>query len=331
MGLLDDKYWKDAAAQAQVQPVAPQQPTAPAPVAPTATAPIQQGSDPLLNKNPIADTAMRLGPLGIIGGAIGAVGGPVGIATGALVGASIGASIKYPDNWDQLSTVQKIGFVGGQAATGLVRTAMSLPAEIVKTPIRYGVSVAQPWVRMVQGKDASFKGLAEAPVLDVPVLGKIPTYFQSYDEAKKSGMGPLASALMTGGTALGDALILGSIGEAGTKALQPKAGVRTPVGEATIKNTAPVKAVIQRDATRVTGVARQAEGSVSEYYPVPKATAQQFGGHTGNTFFKLTPASPTSVELSVVQTRGGALQKGVDWLRGNKTSQGDFGSRGSHR
>lgn len=325
MGLLSDDYWKAAATP--VQPVvAPQQPAMPAPVAPKTpvTTPVP-GSDPLLNKNPVVDTAMRLGPLGVVGGALGIPFGPIGIATGALVGASVGASIKYPDNWDQLSTVQKIGFVGGQAATGLVRTVMSLPSEIVKTPIRYTTSVAQPWVAMATGKDASIKGLGEAPVLELPFLGRIPTYFQSYDEGKKSGMGPLASALMTGGTALGDTLLVGAISEAGTRALQPKAGVRTPVGEATIKNTTPVKAVIQRDATRVTGVARQSEGSVSEYYPVPKATAQQFGGHTGNTFFKLTPASPTSVELSIVQTRGGVLQKGVDWLRGNKTSQGDFG------
>jgi len=326
MGLLNDDYWKGATST-PVQPVvAPQQPVAQAaPVAPAPVATPQPGSDPLLNKNPVADTAMRLGPLGVVGGALGIPFGPVGVATGALVGASVGASIKYPDNWDQLSTIQKIGFVGGQAATGLVRTVMSLPSEIVKTPIRYTASVAQPWVAMATGKDASFKGLGEAPVLDLPLLGKIPTYFQSYDEAKKSGMGPLASALMTGGTALGDALIVGALGEAGTRALQPKAGVRTPIGEAKITNTVPVKAVIQRDATRVTGVARQVEGSVSEYYPVPKATAQQFGGHTNNTFFKLTPASPTSVELSVVKTRGGAIQKGVDWLRGNKTSQGDFG------
>ncbi len=326
MGLLNDDYWKGAATP--VQPtVAPQQPTAPAPVtpAPTAQAPIQPGSDPMLDKNPVIDVAKRLGPLGVIGGAVGAFGGPVGIATGALVGASLGASIQYPDNWDQLSTVQKIGFVGGQSVTGLVRMAMSLPSEIVKTPIRYTTSVAQPWVAMAQGKDASFKGLGEAPVLDLPLLGKIPTYFQSYDEAKKSGMGPLASALMTSGTALGDTLLVGALGEAGIKALQPRAGMRTPIGEAKIMNTAPVKEVIQRDATRVTGVARQSEGSVSEYYPVPKATAQQFGGHTGNTFFKVTPASPTSVEISVVQTRGGVIQKGVDWLRGNKTAQGDFG------
>ena len=134
MGLLNDDYWKGATSTPVQPAVAPQQPTAPALVtpAPVASTPtIQPGSDPLLNKNPVADTAMRLGPLGVIGGALGVPFGPIGIATGALVGASVGASIKYPDNWDQLSTIQKIGFVGGQAASGLVRTVMSLPSEIV--------------------------------------------------------------------------------------------------------------------------------------------------------------------------------------------------------
>lgn len=280
------------------------------------------------NENLYVKVGERLGPYVAAGAAIGLIGGPVGAAVGGLIGAGIGA-MSYPaqdSTWDTLSTKGKIEYLANSGANGAVKLVTGLPGELVKTPVRYGVSVAQPWVRMATGKPYGTEDLAKLPVLDLPLLGKIPTYYQSYQEARDSGLGPLGAALGTGGTALGDAVMLGAIGEAGTKALQPRAAVRTPVGEATVQNIEPVKSLVTRNANGgATGVMKATDGAASEYYTLPKATSQQFGGHSGNTFFKLTPASPDAVELSVVQLRGGAIQKGVDWLRGTKTAQGDFG------
>ncbi len=280
------------------------------------------------NENPYVKVGARLGPYVAAGAAVGALGGPVGSAVGALVGAGIGA-FSFPSDeatWDSLSTKGKVEYLANSGANATLKMVTGIPAELAKIPIRYGVSVAQPWVRLAQGKDTSSEALGKTPVLDLPVLGKVPTYYQSYQEAKDSGLGTLGAILSTAGTALGDAVMIGSLGEAAAKALQPRAAVTTPVGEATVQNITPVKAMISRDASgSMTGSAKATEGAAAEYYTLPKSTANQFGGNAGNTFFKITPASPGSVELSVVQTRGGAIQRGVDWLRGTKTYQGDFG------
>lgn len=280
------------------------------------------------NQNPFVQVGKRLGPYMAAGATAGAFFGPIGIAVGTLIGAGVGAA-SFPnqdETWDSLTTKGKAEFLANSGGYATYNMVTALPAELARAPIRFGVSVGQPWVRLAQGKDATLEGLAKAPTLEVPFLGKIPTYYQSYQEARDSGLGPIGAALGTGGVALGDAVMVGALGEAAAKALQPRAPVTTPIGEATIQNIEPVKALVTRDSGgAATGVARTTPGSATEYYTLPKATSKEFGGNSGNTFLKLTPVSPEAVELSVVQTRGGMIQRGVDWLRGAKTTTGDFG------
>jgi hypothetical protein len=165
---------------------------------------------------------------------------------------------------------------------------------------------------MAQGKDFSYEGIAKEKPVELPWLGQVPSYMQTYAEAKESGMGPLASTLMTVGTVAGDVSMTASLGEAAAGAFRPRA--KLAQGE-TLQNVAPIKqAIVPVEGGGIKGITQPA-GSVSEYYTIPKSVAKdQFGGSTNNTFLKMTPAGADSIELSVVHVRRGAIPKTVVYI-----------------
>ncbi len=307
-------------------------------------------------ENPYATVGAHLGPYAAVGGAVGLLGGPVGAVGGALAGASIGAnSFPEAETWDSMTSKGKAEYLANSGTKAGLNLIAGLPQQIASAAIRFGASAAQPWVELAKGKSFSQSSLAANPELNVPLLGKVPTYFQQYDQAIKAGNGPLAAWLSTIGTAAGDVSIVGSLGEAAAKALQPRATNITPLHEATVADKTgpqaaidaskgivtkepaaasegtgakPVKQmVLKSDAGKTMGVANAPEGSTAEYYTLPPNTAKEFGGNTGNTFFKMTPASPDTVELSVVKVRSGLIPQTIDALTGKskQTYQGDFG------
>ena len=240
---------------------------------------------------------------------------------------AVGVVLPSQEEWDKMSLPNKAANLGYGATLGLARILSSAPREIVKAPIRLGLSIAHPWVNMAQGKPGTFESLGKDTPAEIPFLGQVPTYFQTYEEARQGGMGPLASLLFTTGTAAGDVTLASALVEAGTSAFRPRMPVSTN-GTPTVQNIEPIRSQVTREGGVARGVMNAQ--STAEYYTLPESVAKQFGGSKNNTYLKVTPSSDDAVELSLVQTRGGVIQKGSDWVRTkigipDRSYQGDFG------
>lgn len=240
---------------------------------------------------------------------------------------SLGIQLPDMESWDKMRRLDQLGHIGGMGFAALIRLIPSLPREIFKATPRFLASVAQPWVTWARtGKMPTAEELGKAPVVEVPWLGAVPNYWQTYYQARESGIGPLAATLSTGSLALGDIVIAGSLAEAFQKALQPRAAIKE--GQP-VKNTGPIQSALVKEQKKLALKGVLKRKSSSEYYRLPKSTAKDFGGNTNNTFLKLTPAGADSVEIAVVQTRGGIISKAIDWTKDkfgvNKTYKGDFG------
>jgi len=275
----------------------------------------------------------------IVGGVIGeAIKG--NFATGSIersVGETFGLTFPDSETWDSMTRFQKNAHILKAEAAAGSKLALRLPRELLKVPVRLGLSLYQPWSSLVQGK-----GNVEEPTT-LPYFGKVPTYWQQYDEAKKTGLGTFGAAMSSTSTALGDVLIAPALAEAVVVALRPKTVIREfqPAGRvietqkmpdgtyATRESAgvAPIREMQVRDGLG-SRVVTQKEGSLSEYYALNNRVAREYGGSTSNTFMKITKAEIESnkVEVAVVQNRGGMLQRVKDTLvgRGAKVYEGDF-------
>lgn len=241
---------------------------------------------------------------------------------------TLGGDLPEQEVWDRLNFKGKAKAVGKAEVNALWRMVKGLPKEVIKAPIRLGATIIQPWERLARGEDASFQGLADAPRINMKWLGEIPTYFQSYDDARKSGMGPVAASLYTGGTALGDATMVASLAESAVAAAKPRGKI---VPGEIVKNTEPIQTAILKDQAGIGKMYKAPEGSVSEYYTLPKTVVKDnFGTMPNNTFLKVTPAGEGRVEVAVVEVRQGTIQKATDWVKNkfgmpDKSYQGNFG------
>ncbi|MBI4119365.1 MAG: hypothetical protein HY456_00780 [Parcubacteria group bacterium] len=241
------------------------------------------------------------------------------------IGSSFGIPLPKDEEWDKLSRVNQAVYLGAMGSIAVTKMLAAVPREIVKAPVRFGLSVYKPWANLAQGKDTDLASVAEDKPAEIPWLGSVPTYWKTYKDAVDSGAGPLAATLLTGGTALGDITIAGSLAEGLTKGLQPRTAIKE--GEP-ITNTGPIKNALVEEQGKLKPIKKA--DSLNEYYRLPKTTAKELGGNTNNTFLKLSPAGSDSVELSVVQTRGGVIPRGVDYIKGKlgnaqSTYAGDFG------
>lgn len=284
-------------------------------------------------QSPYGTLAKRLGPYAAPFAAAGAaVGGPIGFATGALVGTGIGAA-SYPvkeENWDSLTTAGKIQFLqnsGGQAVTNMVT---ALPKEITRGFVRPLLTIKDTWDALVKG-DVALKDLDNKPVRNLPWLGQTETSYQMYGRERQTN-GPLVAALTAGSTTVLDGILIGAVSKSlykgVTQGFRPETAPGATGTTIQIKNVQPVRELVQRNPQgRAVGVKRQGEGAVSEYYPVEsRQIANQFGGERGNTYYKVTKASPETAEVSVVQIRSGLKHQAVDRLtRRGELYDGDFG------
>lgn len=244
-----------------------------------------------------------------------------GIPNGFLreVGSSFGIHLPPPEEFDKMSRVQQIGVVGGASASALTQFVLGAPKEIVKAPFRIGYSIYRGWQSPFTGQSA-----AEDKSPELPLIGAVPSYFKSYEDAKASGMGPLAAALQTGATAIGDVTIAASVAEAATAAFRPRSALKP--GEV-VAGVEPIRSVI--DKTEGTLRTNRGADSPAEYYSIPKTQAAKFGGNSGDTFVKLTPVSPDGsiVELSIVKTKTGPVEAFKNTFGINKNiTQGKYGA-----
>lgn len=267
-----------------------------------------------------------------------ASGKPTGVNLNALTGftpqlprslaSTLGIHLPDQEEWDKMSETDKIATAATATAFAAGRMVRDLPKAGASAVASVLLTTASPWVDLAKGKSADLAYEANKPVAQLPWLGAVPTYFQSFKQAQDSGMGPLGATIATLGKAAGDVSIFASLGEIAANVFRPRAPVTAgglPGGP--VQDVAPIKYAMEKD-----GVYRaRPDGSLSEYYTIPKTTAKELaGGNTSNTFLKLTPAGSDSVELSVVQTRNGAIPKTVDYVKGKfglpvKNTEGDFG------
>lgn len=247
---------------------------------------------------------------------------------GKELGSAFGIRLPEEEVWDKMTRTDQIANVAASSVAAGFELIRSLPKEIVKAPIRVAYTTVKPWSNLAKGKPIDFKSIVSEEPIQLPWLGTIPTYFQTYDEARKSGLGPLGATLFTGSFALGDVTVVGSIGEALAAATRPRFKLKP--GEK-IKTTEPIQRAFITEAEGLKRGMGKPTGSVSEYYSLPKTLAsEKFGGSSNNTFLKVTPASADSVELSVVQVRSGKLQRAADYFKDKlgkptKLYDGDFG------
>lgn len=235
---------------------------------------------------------------------------------------AVGINPPEQEEWDRMKTSEKLGYTAAQAPIAAGKMVARIPRETAKAVVRLGYSVLSPWKDFFTGKDYSFESQASKAPLNVPWIGSVPSYWQDYKQARDSGLDKMASVLATGSTALGDVTIVPSLAEAATVAFRPRA--KLPTGQPII-NTQPIKMVLAQDAGGLTKSVGK-KGGVSEYYSLPETVAKKHGGNSSNTFFKVTPADGQAMEVSIVQTRGGILQKAKDKITGRKgVYDGDFG------
>lgn len=318
MGMLSNDYRKNLLKQMQQQPASSASPAIP--VSTPEPVPLQQQAA-TAEKEAQRSTASRL-PMEI--------------------GKSLGMVFPEQDEWDKMDSYNKFVYTGASALGAFAKIITTLPREIVKAPIRAGYSIYKPWEDLAKGKFESQevklfntpdwmppigtyyipKPTSEAP--NVPWVGKLETYWDTYDSAIKSGAGPVAASLNAVSLAAGDISISASLGEAFQAVYAPKK--IAPVGA--VMETAPIEQVIEASQTKVQRLLKKE--STSEYKPLPPEIAKKYGGNVDNTYFKVTPAGTDSVELAVVQTREGLIPgiKGFVKNKFGKTEkvyEGDLG------
>lgn len=344
MGILSDDFYKSLDTN---QPQQPTQPVAPAPAAPVAqapaptppTAPAPQPTQPapalqMPNMDP-AQAPMNTDsgePVKIFGDANDATVASRKIAEQEFPTMSrlprellstLGIRLPDENTWDKMGVLDQAATVVKGGVFALGRTLTNLPREIVKAPVRVMSTIVAPWERLARGEPIDWNSMEQGPRVNIPWLGEVPSFFQSYADAKATGMGPLAAMVSTAGQALGDATISASLGESMAGAFRPRA--KLAPGEA-FQRVTPARSTISSDGSFV-----KSSGSSAEYYTLPKTIAKEkYGGSASNTFLKITPATSDSVEVSVVQVRKGPVQRAVDFVKeksGNITRnyQGDFG------
>ena len=239
---------------------------------------------------------------------------------------TVGINLPDDETWDKMSRLDQITHVTGAAGYASARMLAQLPKEIVKAPVRIALTTAAPWVSMIKGKTGSLEELASDKPVELPWLGSVPNFFQTFKEAKDSGMGNLGAAVFTTGLAAGDVTIAAPLAEGLASVTRPR--MKLAPGE-TIKNTGPIQGAIVEAEGKPKFIAKPKD-SVNEYYSLPKSVVSSYGGRTNDTFLKLTPVAEGEVKLSFVRVREGVIPKTVDYIKGKmgigeKTYQGDFG------
>ena len=287
MGILDDGYY---------------QPTSPAPAkAPEQALPSLRGA-PTTKVDPVVGELEERAALPLRN-------------VGLEIGGALGLELPEQTAWNQMKAGEKAVSVA-KAIPGMAwRTLKNLPRETATAPTRYALTVSDTWSDVAAGKRPTFQSLATKPAHEVPWLGAVPTYYQSYEQARQTGLGPKAALLVTSNIALGDITIGASLAEGVQGAFRPRA--KTTAG-LPLLDTEQIKSVIKTEGN-ISRAARRAPDSPNEYYSVPQDVAKKHGGSSADTFIKVSPTGVEgSLEVSIVKTRG-------SFLPNSKTYRGDFG------
>lgn len=210
------------------------------------------------------------------------------------VGNALGLGLPEEQEFKQMSFMQKSKEVVKGMGRVALRTVAAVPEEIIKPFVAVPATVYRGGKNVVTGKP--FSTPEEKPITFTG-LGEIPTWFKTYNDAVKSGMGPLAATFLTTGKAAGDVSIVGSALTGAVRSSFAPRGKLVP-GE-TVTNTAPIKQLILEDAGKLS-IGKKFE-TANEYYPLTDTVAKQYGGTKQNTVFKFAPTADGGVEVSVMR------------------------------
>lgn len=212
-----------------------------------------------------------------------------------LVGEAFGLQFPDDETWDKMTFVQKLQHTAQSSGMALAKMLVSLPAEVVKAPVRAGLSLYQKAEAVLKGEEDTPEALAQKPDVQLPWLGKVENWWRGYDECRKGGGGELACRSLTFFSALGDVTIASSLKEAIQKSFTPRKVTEVQK----IENIKPIEKIYKNEAQ---SIINKAKDSVSEYYSLPKTVAKEFQGNSSNTFLKFTPVDTAgNIEVSVVR------------------------------
>lgn len=234
--------------------------------------------------------------------------------------------VQFPDqlSWDKMSPLDQMGTLGIQTVGAAIHMLIAAPKAIATGAVRLGYSIAQPVAALLKGEETSTAALSskDKGSINVPGLGRVDSYWKSYEDAIKSGNGHLAATLQTVGSSFGDLSMTAVTAAHINSTFRPRATLKP--GEA-VTNTAPIQEAMLKDQA---GVIRRTKGNMNdpaEYYPVTKETAKQYGTNPNQTFLKMTPVGEGKIEVSITEVRGGATQRVKDFLTNTRTKDGKFG------
>lgn len=223
---------------------------------------------------------------------------------------ALGFGLPDPQTFENMSAGQKAEAYGVGALNATKKLAMGLVTQI---PVGIA-SIAATGVQAAKGiyagaKESIKQGKLVSPdqalseenpgnkdtSFNLPLVGAAPSWFKTYDDATAAGASPLAASLLMGGTAIGDATILGGISESLGNLARPKASVTG----APVTNLEPVKTAITSDTGKVKFSPKT--DSVNEYYDTTPAVAKQYGGNPGNIKVKLSPVGDGTMQASIIK------------------------------
>ena len=326
MGLLNQDYYDNLLKESSTPNPAPAVPAptttpGPTPVATTTPAPVEKFA-PL---TPAEQTA-RLGTT---------VGSPeynqkqvdrstLSRLPGEIFGA-FGAELPPQEQWDKMSRSEQAGQIIQEALKIPAKLVFGLPKAVVSIPIGITKTAGEAW-RKLNGTETP--QTPPDPNKPVSFVQSVPSYFDTYNEARAKGMGPLSSAVMVAGRAGGDFLIGKEVAIALGNSFTPRAIPLKP-GEV-LKDTTPIEQTLIREQNKLASKVKTGDPNhPAEYHSLTATDAKKFGGTFGspsNTFFKFTPATAdgSKVELSIVKLNSG-IKNLTEKITGNKSSEGKFG------
>lgn len=335
MGLLDQKYYDDLLKEGSDKTTAP---VVSAPTPTTTLGPTPQTSTttaPIVDKFPDISAEEQTKRFGAPVGSIEYTKKQAEKSTLSRLPGEIfsafGAELPPQEEWDKMSRSEQAMNITGEALKIPVKLVFGLPKAIASIPIGITKTIGQGW-RKITGKEETPKPI-EDPNKPVSFIESVPSYFDTFDDAKAKGMGNWGASVMVFGRAGGDFLIGKQVGGALKNSLAPRAIPLKP-GEV-LKDTTPVEQTLIREQNKLSAKLKTGDPSnPAEYHPLTATDAKQFGGplaSPSNTFFKFTPAvaDGSKVELSIVKLDSGikTFFNNVGEKIGikNKSSEGKFG------
>lgn len=206
---------------------------------------------------------------------------------------------------------RKLEFEPGVVQKAAVGAVKAIPREIA----RFGASIYQPWAELFTNGRKKQSGYVKLPYDDEPS----PTYWKGYEEARESGMSPLAATLASVTDVAGSVAVVGATGEAISALFKPTIGTVLK-GNRIVPDTR-AQVAVQKNLVSKTLVPKQ---KGTEYFKVSTEIAARVAEEQGlksteNIFIRFKPAGKDLMSIDMVQQRPGIGTRIYQGLKPGKT------------